>query len=132
MTEPTRDALHEETLAWLVQGQKTINTLAQGAGTMYGAEQHARETRVIAYAAECVKRVPELEAEVAALRAENARLASAGRRILGAWDALDAIPPDDPRPTHEFAGAFAATLEPMRDALSAARPIDPQRGPTDE
>lgn len=59
MTEPTRDALHAETLAWLVQGQKTINTLAQGAGTMYGAEQHARETRVIAYAAECVRFVGE-------------------------------------------------------------------------
>lgn len=93
-----------------------------------------RESRRIrmAHLLECERRVPELEAEVAALRAENARLASAGRRILGAWDALDAIPPDDPRPTHEFADAFAATLEPMRDALSAARPIDPQRGPTDE
>lgn len=61
MTEPTRDALHAATLAWLAAyDQQTTRT---------------DEQQCLAYAAECVTRVPELEAEVERLRERFKRYA---------------------------------------------------------
>lgn len=41
-------------------------------------------------------------------------LRRAGIRVLGAWDALDAVPIGDPRPTSSFLLAFDKHLNEMR------------------
>ncbi len=69
MTEPTRDALHAETLAMLAHDEKVIRDVLDD-GILDAPEvlSSRRQLELPAPATECVKRVPELEAEVARLR----------------------------------------------------------------
>lgn len=70
MTEPTRAALHAETVETLAREVDRLNETIKyfGGGSITEGAQDA--VRHYAYAAECVKRVPELEAEVERLRAQ--------------------------------------------------------------
>lgn len=87
MTEPTRDALHTETLDYLT-GQSQF---WEGRGSELLRKEYA-------YAAECVKRVAELEAEVERLRADlDDSLAQQGDivgRLTAELDAINAAAAD--------------------------------------
>ena len=71
MSEPTRDALHAETLHYLEfqRDDKLRIDANRTAMGMVPSPAWKRDAELYEYAAECVKRVPELEAEVERLRA---------------------------------------------------------------
>lgn len=91
MTEPTRDALHAETLAYLaVEFQLAAKRAKNRRHSEAMRSAYAKVANKIAYAAECVQRVPELEAEVERLRAKAAIVDVMERRdinvrYLGPW-----------------------------------------------
>lgn len=81
MTEPTRYALHAETLAML---EKEALDYARSADGPVANTTDANDAAMFAHAAACVRRVPELEAEVARLRAKAAIVDAMKRALVHA------------------------------------------------
>ena len=87
VTEPTRDALHAETLAYLaVEFQLAAQRAKRKRSSEPIRRAHEKVANKLAHAAACVKRVPELEAEVERMRAKAAIVDAMERgevRIIG-------------------------------------------------
>lgn len=81
VTEPTRDALHAETLAML---EKEALDYARSADGPVANTTDANDAAMFAHAAACVKRVGELEAEVERLRAKAAIVDAMERALVHA------------------------------------------------
>lgn len=107
MTEPTRDALHAETLAMLARSEKSW----RDSGIQYEDPYDISVADRFAYAAECVQRVPELEAEVASHTAYK----------LSLLDALGPeVPEDEGRSIPDAIRALRAKAE-IVDAMERVK-----------